>query len=63
MQNTLNTEHTQKDICKRCHRQLKDPVSKERGFGKTCYKKHLQETPQMKGLFNVETKNSNNEMC
>lgn len=29
------------DICKRCHRKLKDEKSKELGFGKVCYKKYL----------------------
>lgn len=30
-----------KDICKRCHRKLKDDKSKELGFGPICYKKYL----------------------
>ena len=29
--------------CKRCGRRLKDPISKERGFGPTCFLKTQQE--------------------
>ena len=28
--------------CKRCGRRLKDPISKERGYGKTCFLKVQQ---------------------
>lgn len=33
----------QKKYCRRCGRQLKDTQSKELGFGRTCYKKHVLE--------------------
>ena len=26
-------------LCKRCHRELKDPVSIERGYGEICWKR------------------------
>lgn len=29
-------------ICRRCHRKLKDELSKELGFGPVCYKKHIE---------------------
>ena len=31
----------EKNICRRCHRKLRDQKSKELGFGKVCYKKYL----------------------
>ena len=30
-----------KKRCLRCGRILKDPISQERGYGETCWKKHL----------------------
>ena len=40
------------DICKRCHRKLKDEKSKELGFGKVCYKKYLKRKKSY--LFDME---------
>ena len=34
-------EIMEKNICRRCHRKLRDEKSKELGFGKVCYKKYL----------------------
>ena len=30
-----------KVVCKRCHRPLKDEISKKLGFGRICYQKYL----------------------
>lgn len=43
--------------CKRCNRKLKDEESKQRGFGKLCYKKHLALIKNKKRLFNIEEVN------
>ena len=40
------------NLCRRCHRKLKDPDSKKLGFGKICYKKYLKE--QKNYLFKME---------
>lgn len=40
--------------CARCHRALKDPTSKERGFGPVCWSKHVHQKELEKdqgGLF------------
>lgn len=48
--------------CERCGRKLKDPKSIERGMGKTCYKKFLQEIQQrLKGVYNDSEKASQEE--
>lgn len=44
-----------KDICKRCHRKLKDDKSKELGFGPVCYKKYLNRKKTY--LFDMEVNN------
>lgn len=46
-------------ICRRCHRRLKDLESKERGFGKTCYKKYLESISYKRRLFNIEEVQNN----
>jgi hypothetical protein len=39
--------------CKKCHRELTDQTSKERGYGPICYAKHQQESvKQMELDFN-----------
>lgn len=43
------------DICKRCHRKLKDDTSKKLGFGPICYKKYLQRKKTY--LFDMEVTN------
>lgn len=47
--------------CARCGRKLKDPKSIERGMGKTCYKKFLQEMQRLKGVYNDSEKASQEE--
>lgn len=36
------------DRCNRCNRKLKDPTSKERGFGPVCWGKHVHEKERKK---------------
>lgn len=45
----------EQDICKRCHRKLKDERSKKLGFGKVCYQKYLNKKKRY--LFDVEVTN------
>ena len=42
------------EICRRCHRKLKDDKSKELGFGPVCYKKYLKKKKSF--LFDIEIK-------
>lgn len=43
------------DLCKRCHRKLRDDQSKKLGFGPVCYKKYLQKHKTY--LFEMEVEN------
>ena len=43
---------TETNICKRCHRKLKDEESIQLGFGRICYQKQLQH--QKIYLFDME---------
>lgn len=45
--------------CKRCGRRLKDPISKERGYGKTCFEKSQKHTQQR--LWTLENRRYENE--
>lgn len=40
--------------CRRCNRKLKDEESKQRGFGKLCYKKHLAALQNRRRLFTIK---------
>lgn len=42
------------NICKRCHRKLKDEQSKKLGFGPICYQKYIQKSKNY--LFDMEEK-------
>lgn len=46
--------------CNRCHRLLKDEVSKARGFGNICYQKYLQSKKCY--LFTIEEMERLNEV-
>ena len=50
MENIKQTE--QINICKRCHRRLKDNQSTTLGFGPICYKKYLEK--QKVYLFDIK---------
>lgn len=45
----MNNEDSAK--CKRCHRVLKDPVARHRGYGEFCWRKYLEEQQQKNSLF------------
>lgn len=48
-------EIMEKNICRRCHRKLKDEKSKELGFGKICYEKYINRKKVY--LFEMEESN------
>ena len=49
----MENEHI--NICRRCHRKLKDEKSKQLGFGKTCYQKYIKRKRHY--LFEMEVSN------
>jgi hypothetical protein len=48
-----------KVICKRCHRELKDEESRERGYGLICWRKVKRS--KNKPLFKIPAKENNKD--
>lgn len=39
--------------CLRCNRKLTNLEAQQRGYGEHCWKEHLKEKQEKKGLFNI----------